>query len=117
MRGQRAQESISSTANVVYSMGVEGKGFRVFVYCLVDGVKITALVDSGADISLISRSTVNRIGKLQNCCSDTIAVRGILPSHPFRTQGMIDLDISIDNFQAPDVKFHVLSDKIDDVIM
>ena len=111
MRGQRAQESISSTANVVYSMGIEGRGYRVFVYCIVEGVKITALVDSGADISLISRSTLDRIGKLHSCCSETIAVRGILPSHPFRTQGMINLDININDFQAPDIKFHVLGDE------
>lgn len=45
----------------IYNIGSSGKSERVFLVVTIEGCKFVSLADTGADVTLISRSTLEKM--------------------------------------------------------
>ena len=99
----------------VYSIGSSSSLERVFLNVSIAGCSVTSLSDSGADISLVSQSTLNRIN---NCLDSPVVVdvdravcfKALGPDSWLKSIGTVKLSVVIDSFVASECEFHVVKD-------
>lgn len=98
-------------ASFVYSLENKNCGPRVFLNLFVNSKCFVALADSGADISLISKSALGSLGQLDVDNTKSIVVKGFGSSAIFRTEGLVYLSVRIDEYVTHDIPFQVIDEK------
>ena len=106
-----SEGDISEEAGQVYVLGsIDNPEPRVFLSVCLNGSSCTALADSGADISVVSRRIVDSLGIEVNE-SSSVSVRGHGRSAVSRTLGTVILAVGIGGFTVPGTEFHVVDDQ------
>ena len=101
----------------VYSIGSKCTSDRVFLSVDIFNCSFVCLFDSGADISLVSQSTLERINSslespLSIDSSKSVAFKALGPGQLFASLGIVIVDIRIDNFIASNFALHVVEDSV-----
>ncbi|MEO1300843.1 MAG: reverse transcriptase domain-containing protein [Bacteroidota bacterium] len=101
----------------VYSIGSSSISERVFIDVIVGSCPVSSLVDSGADISLISASTVDKISERLSSPlvvdqNRSVLFKALSPDSLMKTLGTVKLEVSIDSFLASSFEFHVVEDHL-----
>ena len=102
---------------VVHCIGSHSPTRRVFLLINVFSLPLECLVDSGADISLITRSTFDKLNSECNPplvidSEQSTAFQALSPNSVMYTCGTIFVDIRLDNFIATQVRLHVVEDHV-----
>ena len=84
-----------------YSIGSSSISERVFIDVIVGSCPVSSLVDSGADISLISASTVDKISERLSSPlvvdqNRSVLFKALSPDSLMKTLGTVKLEVSIE---------------------
>lgn len=101
----------------VYSIGSECSSERVFLYIEMEGISLVSLSDSGADLSLLTRSAFDRINGARESPltvdpSQSASFKALGPGELLTSLGTVTVDVLIDEYLAINVLFHVVEDTV-----
>ena len=104
--------SPSDRVHNIYSVAKNGRcGPRVFVPLTVRDVRIVALADSGADISVISTAAFSHLSDRYSVDDKIIfSIKGVGKSSNFSSLGVVYLPVVISGYSAEAFPFHVVDD-------
>ena len=86
-------------------------GPRVFLSIFLDNIPVTALADSGADISVVSSHILDSFPGLEVDRGSSVSVRGHGRSAVSETLGVVQLSVDIGGLVAPNYKFQVVDSR------
>ena len=102
------EDRVEEIPEQLYTVNEEKRVMSYFAEIIIEGVKVKALIDSGASVSILATSVVGRSAKLMNgCVESTKSIKG-LGNTKIGIEALLTTDVKIGKAQFGEVNFAVV---------